>query len=519
MRSKPLLLIAAVLLASPAVLFAANPSASTQFAKEYTLDIGGEFWVDNPFGDIEIIGIDEPGLKITGVKTTIGADADALREAQENTQVTIAGDQRVRVVRTILPAVRNRWSSNMLFSIRVPRTVNVKVASHTSQRIRVANIIGNVTVKNVNGEIRLDNVTGPAIIDSVNGNIIYDYFVKPQANAQLSTVNGSVTVYVPGDSNFEWVGDSVRGDYLTTMPARVQLTGTSLRASVNAPGGPTLNTASVMQNILILKKGTGPKEARSVRAQKAASTTYFPAPTAPRTIKILQIPLIQGNYMYSTNVGDVQIGKIEGDARIDTGAGSVHLGTVLGNCTVTSLGGPLDFGDILGTLYARTEAGDVIVRAAREGGIVQTTGGIIRVIYTGGSTTLRSGGGDIIVRQASAEVIAETKSGDITISLDPTSKTQKIDAKTMQGNVALNVTPKFAADVDATIMTSDPDANSIHSDFTGLSIKKDQVGSRTRIRATGKINGGGERVELYAEEGDIHILSQTGSPITVMPPQ
>ena len=512
MRSKHLLLIAAVLLASPAALFAANPSASTRFAKEYTLDIGGEFWIDNPFGDIEIIGIDEPGLKITGVKTTIGADADALREAQENTQVTIAGDQRVRVLRTVLPPVRNRWSSNMLFSIRIPRTVNVKVASHTSQRIRIANIIGNVTVKNVNGEIRLDNVTGPTIIDSVNGNIVYDYLTKPQANAQLSTVNGSVMVYVPVDSNFEWVGDSVRGDYLTTMPARVRLTGTSLRASVNAPGGPTVNTASVMQNIFILKKGTGPAEARSVRQQNVRDG-YVPAPTAPRTIKILQIPLIQGNYMYSTNVGDVQIGKIEGDARIDTGAGSVHL------CTVTSLGGPLDFGDILGTLYARTEAGDVIVRAAREGGIVQTTGGIIRVIYTGGSTTLRSGGGDIIVRQASAEVIAETKSGDITISIDPTSKTQKIDAKTMQGNVALNVTPKFAADVEATIMTSDPDANSIHSDFSGLSIKKEQVGSRTRIRATGKINGGGERVALYAEEGDIHILSQTGSPITVMPPQ
>ena len=32
-------------------------------------------------------------------------------------------------------------------------------------------------------------------------------------------------------------------------------------------------------------------------------------------------------------------------------------------------------------------------------------------------------------------VIAETKSGDITISIDPNSKTQKIDAKTMQGRL------------------------------------------------------------------------------------
>jgi hypothetical protein len=38
------------------------------------------------------------------------------------------------------------------------------------------------------------------------------------------------------------------------------------------------------------------------------------------------------------------------------------------------------------------------------------------------------------------------------------------------------------------------------------------------IHATGKLNGGGERVELFAEESDIHITNVTTSPVTVMSP-
>ncbi|MDQ6800930.1 MAG: hypothetical protein M3041_08850, partial [Acidobacteriota bacterium] len=84
--------------------------------------------------------------------------------------------------------------------------------------------------------------------------------------------------------------------------------------------------------------------------------------------------------------------------------------------------------------------------------------------------------------------------------------------------IVINLSPKYGADIDAVILTTDPEANSIHSDFAGLQIKSEQVGSKTRIHATGKVNGGGERVELYAEEGDIHISNLTASPVSIMPP-
>ena len=217
---------------------------------------------------------------------------------------------------------------------------------------------------------------------------------------------------------------------------------------------------------------------------------------------------------------EVRCGRTEvrGWARVQTAAGEIKLGMVYGDCAVMTNGGPIDIGEVTGTLTASTDAGDVMVRSAREGGKISTAGGIIRIQYTGGPTTLQSGGGDISVRQAAGPVNAETRSGDINITADSQQKTQKVQAHTQQGSISLNLSPRFAADIDATVLTSHPNTNVIHSDFAGLTIKKEQVGDKTRIHATGKINGGGERIELFAEEGDIHISNTAASTTAMGPP-
>ena len=531
MKSK--LHIAVTLLAAAIVATegkAANLSATERLTKELPLNIDGSFAIDNPFGNVEIVGSDQPGLSITIVKMTSGVDKAAVQDAREQTQIVLGGDERMRVIRTVLPAVRpSRWSSNVSYTIRVPRSVHVKVSSNSAERIHIANISGNVTVKNFAGVIALDGIIGATVIDTINGSIIWDTGVnRPSANTQMTTVNGNIEVRLPADSNFEWVAQTIKGDFYTSLPTRIfQFDGTQLRAGVNSPGGPTITTATMMGSVRVLRRGGAVGELQSVRqalaapdrrnviVQASASSPVGPLVPAANTV---QLPLVPGNWIFSTSIGDVLVGEIRGSARVSTGAGRVELGSVYGECNVTSRGGPLSLGDVFGLLTARTDAGDILVRAAREGGTVTTTGGNIRVIYTGAAMELTSGGGDVIVRQTLGPIVAETRSGDITITADPAAKTLKIDARTAQGNVVLNVSPRFGADVDAIIMTSDPDANSIRSDFHGLAVKKEQVGRKTRIHATGKINGGGDRVALYAEEGDISILQQTGNPITLIQP-
>jgi len=518
MRTRIPVYCAAITLLIAANGFAGNPTMTERLVKDIPLEVGGTLWIDNPVGSIDIVGGDTPNMVARVTKTTTGADAAALAEAREQTVISFEGDRNVRLIRTILPPTRpTRWTSTVSYTLRVPRTVHVRVASKIADRIRVANINGNVTVKTFNGMIVLDNVTGASIVDTTNGKVIYQYRQKPSSNAQIQAVNADIEVNVPADSNFNWIADTLRGDVTTNLSMRAEFQGSALKGTVNAPGGPMLAMQTLLGSIRLLGNGLDVQNARSLRADAEHVTERKTLMMQPA--RRIQLPIAGGAFDFFTSIGDVEVGEVHGPARVQTGAGEIRLGLVYGDCNVVSLGGPLDLGDIMGTLVASTQAGDVLVRAAREGGRASTAGGIIRVLYSGGPMILQSGGGDIVVRQAAGPINAETRSGDITITADPIQRTQKIQAHTLQGNILLNVGPRFAGDIDAVVMTSDPDSRAIYSDFTGLQIKKDQVGGKTRIHATGKLNGGGERLELFAEEGDIHISKVITNPVTVMSPK
>jgi DUF4097 and DUF4098 domain-containing protein YvlB len=259
---------------------------------------------------------------------------------------------------------------------------------------------------------------------------------------------------------------------------------------------------------ILLNRGSQPAQAKAIRDVPQSDVIMVSAsPQSPAATERQQ--LVQGRFNWKSTIGDLDVAEVRGDAFVETGAGEIRLGTVFGVCSVRSGGGPLHLGEIHGTVIAITRAGDVTVDAARLGGTISTDGGIIRVLYTGGPTALNSGGGDITVRQALSAVTAQTRSGDIDIAMDRSVKSETINAKTAKGNIVLNLGPKFAATVDATVITADADANMIVSELPGLTIQREQIaGGKTRIRATGKFNGGGDRIELSAEGGGIRIISQ-----------
>ena len=511
--------IFALALLSATQLFGTSFATSNRVVREFPIDLAGSVWIDNPFGSIDVIGGDGNVVSVTADRVITAPDASSLKEAADNVAMSFEGDTKVRLIRTLLPPGRNvRWNAAVNYVIRLPRSVNVKIGSKSADHIRVSHVNGSVTVNGFAGTLILEGVNGASAVSMVNGRVIYDYTQKPVSKAQVQAVNADIDIYLPPTSNFDWIADTLNGDILTTFAVRAGRFNGTVFHGVIGSGGPTINTATMMGRVLLHSKGSDPGQAQSMRVNGPGHQPNQ-SDVLLQPSKKIQLPFVTGDFTFAASVADVTVGEVRGNARVETGAGEVELGAVFGQCNVTSMGGPLNLGDIMGALFAHTGAGDVIVRAARMGGQVTTDGGLIRVLYAGGPMTLRSGGGDIIVRQMSAAMDAETTSGDVTLTGDPGQKTLRVTARTLQGNIVLNVSPRFAADIDATILTSDPDVDEIHIDFNGISIRREQVGTRTRIRATGKINGGGERVELYAEEGDIHISAQTIAPIRLANPK
>ena len=500
---------AAIVLLTCASAFAQR-TVSRTFTSDQTFGLGpkGTFYLENPVGNIVIYGKDTPNVEATLFKTIVGADKAAVEEGRRQTTLIVGGDDNGRTVRTTISAGSTRgWTASVAWRIGVPRTANVRVSTRAGDHVRISGMRSGVQVKNFNGAIHLEDVIGAAIVESVNGSI---YYQSPQVrgNVLLSTVNGEVTVTVPPQAGFRWVAETLKGDIKTNLPARGTFFGNTFRGTVNAPGGPTISTGSLMGNVHLYAEG------RPVRtASSLVKSAQMPTPVQ-RTGGRAQ-RLIEGTFEFATTLGNVNVEQIRGSANIFTGAGEVQLGAVSGAVRVRSNGGPMQLGEIFGPVDLETRAGDILVDTARRGGTIVTRGGTIRLLYTTGPTRLHSGGGDITVRQAAASVDADTASGDIAIAIDPASKSQRVDAKTAKGNVILNVTPQFAADIDATILTSDPEADTFLSDIPGLSVSRDQVGGKTRVRATGKINGGGEKVVLHATDGDIRISTGPLTP-TVM---
>lgn len=506
-------LIVFVLSAATALPAMSDLVKSDRIVREFPVNVAGAFWLDNPTGPIDVTGVPGDKIYVLAVRTVTAPDEAGLNAGWNQTNVVLEGNNDTRYLRTIVPVVRKEpWKSSVAYTIRVPRSVHVKIASSTAEHISVSNISGNVEIRNFNGRIILEGVTGATKVDTVNGSVTATFVTAPTANVQLSSVNGNIDVHVPSEASFDWVADSIRGLFFTTMPVRARFSGSVLRAGINAPGGPTITTASLTGRVFVLKNGTAPNQARQIVA-KAESQ----GPVQQQTSGAYQAAVVEGPLVMSVPYGNVTVGQVHGSARVDTGVGAIALDAVWGDAILFSTGGPINLGDMFRPVTAHTKAGDINVRAARDGGNLTTDGGTIRLLYNGGPTILRSGGGDIMARQAAGPIDAETHSGDVTITVDPNVRTEKLTARTIgRGNIVLNLTPNFAADVDATIETSDPDTYAMHSDFPGLTIRRESVGNRTRIHATGKINGGGERLDLNAEEGEIHLAIQSGAPISVV---
>lgn len=523
--------LGAAIVAAPLALAAPKPFAE-KLTRTFPLEAAGALTVENPNGKVTVVGTDAQQL-VVRIDTQIqGVDDAAIREGRSRTQILFGGDAKSRLVRTInpYPVPKNRWVANVDLSIEVPRNAAVTVVAYNGAPIHIARLTNRLRVKSVNGMVRLDSVTGPTLVETSNANVFARFSEQPRQNVQLSSVNGIVEVRVPGDARFAWVAETLKGELYTTLPNRgsfMQSASRLYRSSVNGGSAPVITTTSITAPLFLLKPNDARERVAAMRAPDAVARTPVqqPAPAASPEFDIRRVRRmlltdpssrnfalgkgrIDGDFGYATSMGNIAVAEVRGSTNLSTQAGEIVVGKVVGQADLFSRGGPINVGDVFGPLRARTGAGDVHVRAAHRGGTLLTNGGNIEVLFAGGDIDLRSGGGNVSVRRVASDVYAETKSGDVTLFTEIGSGDHPITARTSDGSIWLNVEPGRKADVDVTVITAPDAQRSIVSELPGLTITREPVGNRMRVRAVGKLNGGGERIELHSENGTVQITAR-----------
>ncbi|HSD72661.1 MAG TPA: DUF4097 family beta strand repeat-containing protein, partial [Thermoanaerobaculia bacterium] len=225
----------------------------------------------------------------------------------------------------------------------------------------------------------------------------------------------------------------------------------------------------------------------------------------PRAVWAIDAPVergdVAGDFLATSGTSSYRIGNVTGKVKILTHSGEITVASAGGNADVKTFGGDIRLGPVKGDLAAQTLAGDVRAAAVAGSASVETSGGDIRIERVDGWLRARTAGGDIVVPGVGGHIDAETAGGDVRIAVANRQPKEGISIVNGGGDVALMLPSDFKGDLELTVTEADPSEPAVRSEFPEVSIsRKDGT-----VRATGTLNGGGEKVRVQTSSGTIQL--------------
>ncbi len=252
-----------------ALLFVSSAFAekfSRTETKYFNIAADGKISVENVNGSIKVEswGGNQVSLEIT--KTVRADGSDEAKEYFSRLRVEIRSGSDFLEVKTRYP---HEWGmgffdwlfhggshyQNVEYVLKVPKTVHVDLES-TNGALKVEGVTASVEVHTTNGRIDLENVGGIVEGSTTNGGIVArlekgDSF----QGLKLSTTNGGITVYCPGDINADVEASTTNGGIHSDFPITVEgdFGGRHLEGKIN-DGGSDLHLHTTNGGISIYKE-------------------------------------------------------------------------------------------------------------------------------------------------------------------------------------------------------------------------------------------------------------------------
>jgi DUF4097 and DUF4098 domain-containing protein YvlB len=180
-------------------------------------------------------------------------------------------------------------------------------------------------------------------------------------------------------------------------------------------------------------------------------------------------------------------------SKINTAGGDVSVTGVEGKTRCETSGGTLKLSSIVGEVYGETSGGDVIIKNVRGDVEGHTSGGDIKVDSVLGALKVTTSGGEVVLLRVDGRIYGETSGGNIEARL--LGENKGVHLETSGGNVSVYVRKDIAANLQAST--------------SGGSVKCDLpvmvLGKISEDELHGKLNGGGNLIELSTSGGNINI--------------
>ncbi len=214
---------------------------------------------------------------------------------------------------------------------------------------------------------------------------------------------------------------------------------------------------------------------------------------------------ITGKTDLDTSGGRIEVTHSTGDLNAETSGGSITIGTSDSNVNVNTSGGRIKIGMAQGNVDANTSGGSITVEGSKGNIKIDSSGGNLFVGESGGYVKADTSGGNITIKKANGYIEADTSGGRIEAEMIQTdnSKDTHVSLDSSGGDVTLYIPKGIEATVNAKLKISHSARRDyrIYSDFP-LTIKGQDS---SRVSAKGKINGGGDKIDISTSNGDIYI--------------
>lgn len=150
----------------------------------------------------------------------IEAEKEAKSQAHlDDIEILVDGSGDSVSVETIHHRKNNNGKVNYTISIPAEANVNVSTANGS---VTIEGIHGHVDAKSTNGSLKLEDIIGEVEAKTTNGSIRTTYQRATDGKHSFKTTNGSVRVYLPSDAGGELEADTVNGSITVDFPIHLE---------------------------------------------------------------------------------------------------------------------------------------------------------------------------------------------------------------------------------------------------------------------------------------------------------
>jgi hypothetical protein len=239
--------VAAVLLAA-----AAYAGEYTEiFDQAYAVDHGVRVSLDNINGDVTVQVWDQPEVQVYALKSASSPERLAALTIEVDASTGgIYIDTRYPNSRDLGPEHRH-GHAEVEYTLTVPRMATLDGIDLVNGDLVVDGVEGGVDADAVNGTIVVRGAAGELDIETVNGRIEVDVPSTVVDDVSLSSVNGTIELYVSGsaDVRAETVNGSISNDFGLEVK-KGRYVGSSMAGSIGG-GGPRIDLETVNGAIVL----------------------------------------------------------------------------------------------------------------------------------------------------------------------------------------------------------------------------------------------------------------------------